>query len=443
MSARLAVAALGAGAALGVAAPAGAATWQPPRDVSRPTAFFASEHIGFDGAGNTVAWWVGNAGKRSFADPTGGIGPFVARVAVRPRGSDDWRGERRFPFLSAFAPFGNQRGYGIKEVVTRTLVTVRAATFTLAGKRLRSQTLQVATRIDSVPSLSVNRRGDAVVAWTGRVGGKQRIFAALARRGGRFDAPVAVSGVSPLGRPVTAIGAGGDAVVAWPRRRSTVEAVVAPDARRFGRLQRVGSTRNGNEIAVAAGSQGAVAIAWTSQPFEGGDGGMPTGDAILRVSYAAPGARFELRGSPAKGAEVASPRVAFDSNRNATVVWRDGRAIRASELRPASLTPAADVAPAGAQPVDIQALSAGAAGRAIVLWREGALAVSPSPLVLRSAFRPGIDSPFEPPETVAPTSEEITGGTLALDPATGEATALWVRQLGAASGSVVRSSVRK
>jgi hypothetical protein len=423
------------------AAPAGAQApaWQPPATVSRPTAFLFGEQIAFDRAGNAVVTWTANAGKRTFADPTSGPGKASFRVAVRPASSDRWGRERVLPYAIALPPFGDGRAYATE--VTRS-GAIRVHTVTLTGRRIRTQTLQSPDRLDRGPFLAVNARGDAVVAWTARVRRDQRVFAALARRGGRFGSVAALSRSRPVGGPTVAIGPRGDAVVAWPHQRTSVHAAIAPAGRAFGGRQRVGPTRNGNAISVAVGVEGAAAIAWTSQSFEA-EGG-PTSPADLRVSYARPRGRFELGGRPATGMSVDSPRVVFDSNRNAVVVWRDGTSIRTAEIGPNGIT----VPPApiyeGSDPVEIRALSGGPnGGRALVLWLVGDISVTSAPTQLWAAYRPALTSPFGPPEPVSPSSESVIRGTAALHPRAGSPTAVWERELGGPNGRVLESSVRR
>lgn len=214
--------------------------------------------------------------------------------------------------------------------------------------------------------------------------------------------------------------------------------------RPFGRRRRVGAAASRNEVSAAVGADGAAAIVWVSQPYESGDGGGPLGPAQLRVAYARPRSHFESAARPAKDLSIRSPHVAFDSNRNAVFVWRGANAIRAGEIRAGSVGLLPDIVPAGSEPVEIEALAAGPRrGRALVLWTAGDTSFTADPTYLRAAYRPDIASPFGPQEAVAPTAEDPYDAFAALDPVTGEATAVWARERGGTSGRLVEASVRR
>ena len=123
----------------GATASAQEVSWQPPHDVSRPTAFLFGEQIAFDRSGDAVAAWTANAGKRSFTDPLYGPGATTYRVAVRPRSSERWHRERILPYPIVLPPFGDGRAFAVDVSVGET---VRAHTVTLAGRVVRTQRLQ-------------------------------------------------------------------------------------------------------------------------------------------------------------------------------------------------------------------------------------------------------------------------------------------------------------
>jgi hypothetical protein len=70
--------------------------------------------------------------------------------------------------------------------------------------------------LGSSPSLALNARGDAIVAWTRGIAVRTRLEARTASRGGRFRSPVALAG-GEVEQPRIAMNDRGAAVVLWSR----------------------------------------------------------------------------------------------------------------------------------------------------------------------------------------------------------------------------------
>jgi hypothetical protein len=142
-----------------VAAPAGAAPWSAPEEVSVPGGSASWSKVGIDAAGNATAVWTRSDGIH-----------LLAQAAERPVGGS-WGAP-----TDVSAPIGNA------ESVT----------------------------------LAVDPAGDVIVAWKERMAGAEAIEVNYKPAGGSWEGPVAVEfGSAVAETPAVAIDAVGDAVVIW------------------------------------------------------------------------------------------------------------------------------------------------------------------------------------------------------------------------------------
>ena len=429
--------------ALASAAPAGA-QWQPPETVSPPTAFIFSPQIGFDGRGFPLAAWDAHAGRRTFADPTGGPGVESSRWGVRS--GDRWRLGRTSRRLPTIIPYGRLRALAVYRVGPRPYLY--AAWIDLRRNRIwRTQRLdRESDRIDAI-ALDVNRGGYAVIAWSAVDRGRHSIRMAEARGGrpkfGRARRVSSLSGVSPR----VDVHERGDAVVAW-ERNGLIEARVRRGHGRFSAVKRVGTNDNAVNLAAAAGPGGRAAVAWSTQNLCCGDGGGPTTSATLRLAYASPVGRFRPPTAVDEFPRVrrGSPQVVFDAIGGGQLAWTtdsDG-AVRAAHFngtnvsRPQTL--AQSTAPADG--VELIRLAAVPSGGSVVAWLRGDLAFTTAPTTLMAAQTPGAGNPYAGAEQVAPADHDVQYADMAVDPR-GRPAAVWSRELGGANGRVLEYSQRR
>ena len=441
--------------AIGIAvatAPATAQTggWQPPEQISKPTAFlFNAPQLAFDSRGDALVAWQANAGKKTFADPTSGPGSASSRWAFRTGG--DWQPERSTArFLPTIAPYGRGRAVALYVRERAPTKTLHAAWIDLTrGRILRTQPLDVtAERIDGF-ALDVNPTGDAVVAWSALEGRRHHVVVAEARAGRpAFARPRTFSAAGAMSARVD-VNSRADAVVAW-ERDGRLEARVRRGHGAFGKTARVGTTENAYSLSAAAGPGGRAALAWTSQDFCCGDGGEPTNAAKLNFAYASPGGHFHpstqvdefSRGSQG------SPQVVFDGITGGEIAWVTGfsGAVRAAHFD-ATAVAAPQTLDTSTKPADglrLVRLAAAPSGGALVAWIRGDLGfVLESPTTVMAATTPGSGSPFGPAEAASPPDHDVLLADAGIDPRTGRPVAVWSRELGGPNGRVIETAERR
>jgi len=141
------------------AAPAGAAPWSAPEEISVPGGSASWSKVGIDAAGNATAVWTRSDGLH-----------LLAQAAERPVGGS-WG-----------APTDLSAAVGNAESVT----------------------------------LAVDPAGDVIVAWKQRLAGSEAIETSYKPVGGSWGAPEAVEfGSAVVETPAVAIDAAGDAVLIW------------------------------------------------------------------------------------------------------------------------------------------------------------------------------------------------------------------------------------
>jgi hypothetical protein len=85
-------------------------------------------------------------------------------------------------------------------------------------------------RLDGLPDIHVDGKGDAVVAWqnTTRDGDTEKIVVARNHGGGPFAEPIAIATSYFGGNFDSEIGPGGQAILAWDSLTAPVRVVIAP-----------------------------------------------------------------------------------------------------------------------------------------------------------------------------------------------------------------------
>lgn len=441
--------------ALAIAAPAGAATWSPPQDLSSPHLFVDGLGLSVAGDGRALATW-------RFADPAGNATRSGSSAASRAPGADAFGPERAL--LPAAAP--DRRGqlvegvaaYGRDRLLVASTRAVGAEQGRIAigvrtgradgtlGARRTVRGAGTARRPSNVSgvALAVNASGAAALAWFEDRGVRgDRVYVSLRRAGGRFGAPRRLA--TGRFRGVAAgIGARGDVLVSWDAR-GTVRARFKPRSSRdfqAGQAIRSADAYNADMRPLVAPS-GRVVLAWSAQRLR--EGGAP-GPAYFQVAVKPAGARRfgRARLLERMAAVVEEDRTiaaVLDSAGAATVAWSgtDGATRRVRAVR-SSGTPVQDVSPPGRDAV-LSDLAAGPGGRLIAVW-DGGIEDRLSTVTAAVASGPG--AAFGVPEPISSGTGEARFGVAAFDPASGRPTVLFSDRPAGSGGTVdtVRSFAR-
>jgi hypothetical protein len=289
--------------------------WQPPRDLSRPSALAGAPQVTFDAEGNALAVWERSDG-----------GHLVVQAASRPAFTGRWSapqnlsrpgGEslspqvavdangdilvvwarssgRRWAIESAYRPRG--RRWGLPETITRNADGAAS------------------------PQVVFDSREGAVAAWAALVGTSWSIETAEGVPGLPWHAPepLAVAGENPRIRLELAVDGRGDVLALWEGMSGlhpVVEAAVRPAARQ--RWSAVRELSDNTEDAVtprlAVNSRGDSVAVWARS-----NGGNWEVQSVRRRA----GGSWELATTLSPpGRDAVAPDVALDPHGNAIAVW--------------------------------------------------------------------------------------------------------------------------
>jgi hypothetical protein len=190
----------------------------------------------------------------------------------------------------------------------------------------------------SYPTVGVDRRGNAVAAWSAPTSARgahgERLygtFASVRPARGRFGRPRALGRPNGAVNPTVEFDSRGNAVLAWLDTYPTppiVHAVNRPAGRSFRKPQRVGA---GGAPKLAFGRGGVAVLHWTRQrAYDRFDPGF-----VSEAAFAARGGRFGAVTEVAP--EDADARIGFDRRGNAVAVLghfhREGQEQRGIEAR--------------------------------------------------------------------------------------------------------------
>jgi len=194
------------------AAPAGAAPWSAPEEVSIPGGSASWSKVGIDAAGNATAVWTRSDGLH-----------LLAQVAERPLGGS-WGAP-----IDLSPPSGNAES----------------------------------------PTLAVGPAGDVVVAWKQRLAGSEAIEVSYKPAGGSWGAPEALEfGAAVVETPAVAIDAAGDAAVIWRQGVGGNHVILATSKPANGSWQAPvaisSSALNAEAPDVAMSASGTAAAVWQS-----------------------------------------------------------------------------------------------------------------------------------------------------------------------------------
>jgi hypothetical protein len=254
------------------AAPAHAATWTTPANVSSAATFIDNPFIGFGSGGSGLAAW-------NWAQGTGNGSTGGERGAVRSRGGS-FGPERRLPTAGGVPPalFGAD-GVVIATEATRIAngaqtARVRVSRGTIAGSFIRAWTSPSYTPA-GLPAIAANAAGDIAVAYIRSVGPSARRQVLLAERqpDSVFTGPRVISGRGRADAVTVAVGRRGDLVVAWER-----DGVIYARSRRgrngaLGSAVRLGrGARLHTSLQSAVSRDGRAWVMWVSQRLDEGGG---------------------------------------------------------------------------------------------------------------------------------------------------------------------------
>ena len=277
-------------------------------------------------------------------------------------------------------------------------------------------------------ALAANARGHVAITFIDRQGLKL----AVRRPGGRFRRPVLIARVRGADyAPAVTINSRGDVLVAWnsefragTRRRAGQDAVFARPLTvrgRLGRMSRLGPVVGRPAISVALGPRGASLVAW-----------QDTGARRLAsVAYVPSGStRFRRRqvleryagGSGAAAQTPLEIEVGFPPRGETLVAWGsragDAAAVRVARLEGGRFRSRETLSPAGS-PARFADLALGPRGEALVLWEAGA-----DSSVLMAATRPPGATAFAGAEPIAAAGAAASVG--GIDPVTRVPLAFWI-----------------
>lgn len=261
------------------AAPALAATWSPPQNVSAAANDLATSDIGVDRTGRALATW-----------------PAYRWQSGAPHGHyvlAGWQSATRAPGVAAFALPRSAPGYVAGPVLYGTSRTVGLDQRSLGWQRCGERTtlrarfgtssgdtggpMIITTSLgpggNGSPAVAANDAGIVAAAWSVATTADCRrssVRLALRRPGGSsFGSPVTLRGSGRAEAPSVAIGAGGDILIAWARRlgegRTAIEARVRPAGHSWGAVQALGTGTVAGPLTTAVAQNGRAYVAWGAQ----------------------------------------------------------------------------------------------------------------------------------------------------------------------------------
>gem|GEM_PF-2611086 len=388
-----------------VATPAAHAAWAPPTTLAQP----AAENVA--AAGNAagaelLTWRVTTTRRVTIAGRTG----FASFIRARPRAAN--------------------RVLGAARAVSSTRELVAA------------------------PAVALDGAGNAIVVWS-QAGRSTRIMGSYAPRGGRFSGPFEIGRTTAFlgARPSIAVNARGIAVVAW-NGGSRVQIARRPAARcrpghPSGCFQRPQLLPRGSDQTVALTPGGTAFVVYSATSGIGAETRTQ-----LRLAVAPQNGLFgPTRAIPGPG-QASQPSLALSSNGSAVIAWRgspptggeqdaDGPIlVTVRDALGRLVGPVVASQLPGSRPQ----LRINGSGEAIVAWDgRNPTPQNPDGAEVVVAVRPASGGAFGAPLTINPPGTAAAGASLALD-ANGTATLAYSASLlgaGTAAGPIVAVAQRR
>jgi len=317
---------------------------------------------------------------------------------------------------------------------TGICATLLAFTGTAAGAPTWSAPRSVTqgdTEVAGAPAAAYGDSGRLTLAWTS--GGEGPTTLPMAQRplGGPFAASPALATGTGAAEPALARGPGGELYAAWVISEGGGLVVMAtrvlPDGNVVSaqRLSALGA--NSSEPALAVGSDGRVAVAWTT--FD------PEGNGQILAVHGTLGAPLTPRIASVGDTTASDPDVAFGVGGALHVAWTrldsegDGRIKAAAELVDETFGPSRAISPAGPNATE-PALAPVPGGGLAFAWTEGPEEEG----VVRLGIEP---APAQPITTRTVAGGGFSAGArLDIDPTSGLYLA-WIRTMGGQSDVLV------
>jgi PKD domain len=256
-----------------------------------------------------LAWASAGTNAEMVTRPSGG--GFSPIVDLSPAGSE-------FATAAVVAEDGAGEAVAVwNSSVEKSNLIIEAAVVT-GGVRSTPSKLSAPGQNAVLPTLAVDERGDAVVAWMRSNGSHNVVQASFRQAGGSFSAPVNLSAESGnANAPKVAIDSAGEAIVVW--EQSDVSNEVVEEATRpaagtsFTTAVALSNPAEGAiQPSVAMNSEGDTAISWVHL------GSSNVVQARVRPSDGKFSAAANLSG---EGMNAEHPQVALDGHGNPTVIW--------------------------------------------------------------------------------------------------------------------------
>jgi hypothetical protein len=395
------------------AAEASAAGWLPLAGAAKGNAGNAvsSPSVAVDDAGNVYVAWIENSFLEVSKRPVGGVFEQPQTLDAAATSSDPDIGvDGAGNAVVVWTEVLQSGGTGIRQAR-------RAAGASGFGTPTDVPTAGVA----SLPSVAVNRAGEAVLA-VKRVSGSDqfaRLFVATSTTD--FSSFVDYGGPNNfVSQPVVAIDEAGDAVAAWVSGNSVIniDSAYRPAGKPFGALQnvRAASPPGPKDPSVAVDSQGNAVALWDE------------GDSTLISAAARPAGDTtpwnRLLPNPDSGPGSIAGGVGFDLDRNAVGAWAAGGALKSSVRPPAPgavFPPPQSLTDTAEEPEGI-GVDSGIQGTTALIWQGAPGTLNHS--VVEAAVRPNAGS-FGSLATLSPAGHGGDSPDIAVDPK-GNVAVAWV-----------------
>jgi hypothetical protein len=428
--------------------------WQPPVDVSAMGRLAQAVSLGADAQGDAAVVWMDTQSDPYngilAADRTGLTGLWGSPVALTPAGAHAF-----FPQVSVDARGDALAAWSVNGV-TSSGNTVRAAFRPGGGQWGAVVDVSPAGQEAAQPSVGLDARGNAIVAWTVTTGSNASVIDASVRpvASGVWQSPVQISGSQgQIVDPNVAVDGEGNAAVVWKRYESggvltgnrwTVQAATRRASDRVWQSAQDVGTESDQAPPYPPGtvpqphvvldrSGGAIAIWQAPHPggFEIQSAGKPASSAAWQapVTISAPGATGQ------------NPELAVGAMGDVMAVWQgsgDGQyAVATAALRPAgsaSWQSPVNISTAGQNNVEPQ-VAFDPIGNAIAIWAR----LSGSGNVIQASSRPAVSGVWQAPVLISGAGNFVGDPQLAVDQL-GNAIAAWLDPISQTAGTIIQAA---
>jgi hypothetical protein len=251
--------------------------WSPPRDITGASVPVVP----------AVSFTTAGAGLTAWPSPSGLLGSTFQDNAFAPAAPVAGTGPGFDAFAGGFALYGQAR-----VAVAGRLASARPGRLGGAGAALGTLERGLGTPVRlsnaaaSGVAIAANADGFVAVAFTDRHG----THVSERRPGRRFPRPVLVSGERGAGFPAVTLDPRGDALIAW-YVRGRVKTRFRSAAGHFERTRDIGPASRGPRISLGMTKRRRTLVAWTSEAVSEG---LATGPAVQSIAYGTRG-RFARR----------------------------------------------------------------------------------------------------------------------------------------------------